>query len=539
MIATASVKPTEPLSNGTTRHDQLPNAKLMPSHPAKPQTNGDTNDSSASKSSDILPATHLLAQFTTTAKLSTVLTPEIITKLKEVILDYLGVVASGATTAPSSTPIYNAILTLGATAVPNDTDSGSTVLTKGAKRFTRQHAALLNATFGHSLDFDDTYADGTLHAGVTVISAALAEVESSTQQPPPSTRDFLTSIALGYEVTCRLGRELGFEAYSRGFHNTSVAGIFGAVSTIAYLRKLDTHTIDMAYGLAGSKAAGSMQYLENGSWNKRLHPGFAAHDAFVCVALAEAGVVGAERIVEGKLGTLMAYSPKQNKSLERLVGGLGTEWVWLRSSLKPWPACRMTHGFIELAGRMGVKDRGAQGGAGIDTVADAARVTAADVEKIELRLSKSNMILVGEPQPNKIHPENIVDAQFSAYFQTANALLYGAGFDVSAYTRMDDSGIREVSEKILCVVDDERYKGFMGGSVKVTWSDGKIEEGELKEPLGEISHPFEREHVQGKFMALMEPVYGKEKAEEVLRRVEALGEDGKDEGVSGLMKLLG
>lgn len=76
----------------------------------------------------------------------------------------------------------------------------------------------------------------------------------------------MLAMALGYEITCRVGRELGFEAYHRGFHNTSTAGIFGAVAAIAALRRLPAETIDMAFGLAGSKAAGSMQYLDNGSW---------------------------------------------------------------------------------------------------------------------------------------------------------------------------------------------------------------------------------------------------------------------------------
>ncbi len=140
-------------------------------------------------------------------------------------------------------------------------------------------------------------------------------------------------------------------------HNTSTAGIFGAVAAIAVLKKLPSTTIGMAFGLAGSKAAGSMQYLENGSWNKRLHPGFAVHDAFVCVALAESGVIGATKALEGKLGFLQAYSPKAEKNLGLLTQNLGSEWTFLKSSLKPYPACRMTHGFIEMAGDMGQQEQ--------------------------------------------------------------------------------------------------------------------------------------------------------------------------------------
>lgn len=210
-----------------------------------------------------------------------------------------------------------------------------------------QYAALLNAAFAHSLDFDDTYANGTLHAGVTAISAALTQAELSGSER--SSEDFMLAVCVRYEVTCRLGRELGMASYERGFHNTSTAGIFGAVAAIAVLRRLSSEVVEMAFGLAGSKAAGSMQYLDNGSWNKRLHAGFAVHDAYMCVGLAEAGVVGATNAIEGKMGFLQAYSPGE-KDLDRLVRGLGKEWCWLSSSLKPYPACRMTHCFIEIAG---------------------------------------------------------------------------------------------------------------------------------------------------------------------------------------------
>lgn len=436
-----------------------------------------------------IPATEIFAEFVARASPG-MLTSALRDKLKEVLIDYIGVVASGATTAPSTESIYKGILSLGAA-------SGSdTVLTKGQK-FSPQYAALLNATFGHSLDFDDTYAPGTLHAGVTVISAALALAEALGAERCSSELAMI-AIAVGYEITCRLGRELGDDSYAQGMHNTATAGIFGAVATIAVLKHLPARTVEMAFGLAGSKAAGSMQYLENGSWNKRLHPGFAAHDAFVCVALAENGVIGAEKIIEGKLGFLHAYSPKKDKDLGRLTEGLGEDWTWLTSSLKPYPACRMTHGFIEMAGEMAAQ----------------ASATNTDVKHITLSMPPANFILVGRPQPNKVRPQNVVDAQFSAYFQTAHAWCHGAAFDLAAYGRLDDPAVHRVSDRITCVVD-ERLRS-MAGRIRVEFDDGSVREREMLEPLGEVSHPFTTDKVEAKFLSLMTPVYGAERARQVL-----------------------
>lgn len=431
--------------------------------------------------------TAILANFVASAR------PEMLTsrardQLKEYLIDFMGVAIAASQISDSTGPICNAVAALGGSSGP------CTVLGKG-RSFTLQYAGLLNATLGHSLDFDDTYAKGTLHAGVTAIAAGLNQAEFLGRAADID--QFLVAVAVGYEVTCRLGKELGNEAYSRGFHNTSTAGIFGAVATIAVLKNLPVNTIENAFGLAGSKTAGSMQYLENGSWNKRLHPGFAVHDAFLCVALAEAGVIGAAKIFEGTFGFLHAYSPKGDKDLASLVGELGSRWEFLETSLKPFPACRMTHGFIETAAKIGCNKRVIQ---------------PAEVKTITLSLSPANVSVVGARTRNKLHPLNMVDAQFSAYFTTAHSFLYGSDKGVSCYEkdRLTDPAIYELSEKITCV-GDPSIRHF-GSRIKVEYINGDAEEVDIPYPLGEAQHPFTRDQVDAKFFSLVTPVLGEPKA---------------------------
>lgn len=439
-----------------------------------------------------IPVTSIFSNFVANVR-PDVLTAQVRDRLKEYILDFIGVTLAASHSSDSTEPICNAVKALGG-------QTGTyTVLGKG-KAFTPPYAGLLNATLGHSLDFDDTYAKGTLHAGVTAIGAGLTQAEVLGNDVDIDR--FLLAVAVGYEVTCRLGRELGNEAYARGFHNTSTAGIFGAVATISVLKQLSTETVANAFGLAGSKAAGSMQYLENGSWNKRLHPGFAVHDAFQCVALAEAGVIGAAKILEGtKFGFLHAYSPKQDKDLQYLVADLGSRWEFLETSLKPFPACRMTHGFIEYAAKLG-RDKG--------------YTKAADVKKITLSLSPNNLLVVGAPTPNKIHPENMVDAQFSAYFTTANSFLYGSDNGVRCYEqdRLHDKEVRALADKITCVADTS-IKQF-GSKIKVEYADGSpVTDADIPFPLGEAQHPFTRDQVDAKFFSLVNPVLGEKRANRI------------------------
>ena len=244
------------------------------------------------------------------------LSSKAVSKLKDLIIDHIGVAAGAALGSDSSEPIFKAIQ-----AFSSGTPGNCTVYTKG-HNFAPHYAALLNGSFAHSYDFDDTYAAGTVHPGASVIPATLASAEVA----GASGRQVLLAAAIGYEVVCRLSRALGAGSYIRGFHNTATTGLFGSVAAICNLRGLSPQVVTDAMGLAGSRAAGSMQFLDNGSWNKRLHPGLAAHDAMLCIALAEQGVTGASRIIEGKVGLLHAFST--NATSDGLTAGLGSEWVF-------------------------------------------------------------------------------------------------------------------------------------------------------------------------------------------------------------------
>ncbi|KAJ9655247.1 hypothetical protein H2198_005863 [Neophaeococcomyces mojaviensis] len=489
---------------------------------------------------EIPPVTSILASFISSARPS-LLTPSLRAKLHEVILDYIAVTAAGATIAPSTEPIFNGILAF--TGLPaaaphyatsnGTTSTGCTTITRG-QTYPPQYAALLNATFGHSLDFDDTHAISSLHAGVTAIPAALACFESLALSPsqsssPPTSDDLLLAISLAYETTIRIGVALSTASYSRGFHNTSVAGIFGSIAAIASLKKLSASAIANAFGLAGSKAAGSMQYLANGSWNKRLHPGFACHDAFLCVSLAEAGVIGAEKIIEGELGVLQAYTDRERSDVDwqRLIAGLGQKWEWEDSALKPYAGCRMTHAFIELSDHIGKEIR-------------EGKFESKKVRKVVCTMPKANMILVGQKTKNKVRPENMVDAQFSCYFQVANALCYGGTHDMAAYDRLQDPLIGVMAQRIECRVDESM--GGMSARMEVVLeneegSNSEVVKREQLEPLGEVSHPFVRELVEEKFLSLMAPVYGESRSKKVMECVYGIGKT-KAESVRELLDLI-
>src|SRR5690606_40306027 len=154
---------------------------------------------------------------------------------------------------------------------------------------------------GHSLDFDDTHADSSLHPSAPVVPAALAASGTG----GATGAELLAAIVAGYEVCCRLGNALDPTShYARGFHPTATAGTFGAAAAAAKLYRLPAERIAAAFGVSGSQAAGSLQFLENGAWNKRFQVGAAAMNGVIAATLAQQDFLGASEPVEGRYGLL-------------------------------------------------------------------------------------------------------------------------------------------------------------------------------------------------------------------------------------------
>ena len=188
----------------------------------------------------------------------------------------------------------------------------------GWEKNTVRGRALLNGIFGHSLDFDDTHADSSLHPSAPVVPAALAAAEIVGS----SGKDLLAAIVAGFEVCCRLGNALDPTShYARGFHPSATAGTFGAAAAAAKIFGLDRHQIASAFGVAASQAAGSLQFLINGGWNKRYQVGAAAMNGLIAATLAKEGFKGAADAIEGKHGFLKGYT--DNPRHDRAIDGLG------------------------------------------------------------------------------------------------------------------------------------------------------------------------------------------------------------------------
>lgn len=366
-----------------------------------------------------------------TAELAALVAATVVDDLPAAVTDTAGLcladfiaVAAPAGGVDSSAPLIAALAALSA--------SGPATVIGRVAGASVEHAALLNGTFAHTLDFDDTNIGSSLHPGAPVIASVLAAAEHHAS----TGADLLAGLVTGYEVTCRLGRALGEGVYDRGFHPTAIAGTFGAAAGAARVLGASPAQVEAALGVAGSMAAGSMQFLSNGSWNKRLHPGLAARNGVLAALLAMQGFRGSEQPIEGDAGALVNFGTDVRP--EELTQGLGSEWLMLETGFKPYPSCRLTHAPTDLC---------------LDLRQELHRAPGGD-ETVRVVISPRADSIVGGTSPQKIRPQSVVDAQFSVRHQCAVALLDGE-VRWSSYADLARPDVIDLAERLEITVDPE------------------------------------------------------------------------------------
>src|SRR6202167_2775314 len=197
-------------------------------------------------------------------------------------------------------------------------------------------AAFANGAFSQALEFDDTHNESIVHMSSPAVAAALALSEYT----KVSGRDLITAIAIGNEISCRVGSVSSGELHARGFHPTGLFATFGAAYLASKILKLDAETQARAAGIAGSFASGLLECWVDGTQTKFLHPGWSAHSGIAAALLARAGVTGPAKVFEGRFGLFAGHvqDPQAHRDFTRIDAALGVHWESRNSSFKPFPA---------------------------------------------------------------------------------------------------------------------------------------------------------------------------------------------------------
>jgi 2-methylcitrate dehydratase PrpD len=326
------------------------------------------------------------------------------------------------------------------------------------QRLSPRDAALVNGVLAHGLDFDDTHTVGVIHATASVWPAVM----SAAFMRGKSGADLVTAYVAGVEAATRLGAVGSGHFHQVGFHPTGMIGVFGCTLAAGTLMGLSPQALTMAQGIALSMAAGSLEFLEDGAWTKRMHPGWAAQSGITAAALGREGFVGPTRAYEGRFGVFNSYMQGglEDERWDRATAGLGSVWETMAIAVKPLPACHFTH-----------------------ACADAAMILARqhkfdidDILRIKALVPGEVVKTVCEPVASKRRPANAYDAQFSIPYLVAASLIRGrftlAELEPEA---LNDKTILHVCDLVDYEVDPRStFPRHYTGDVQISLRDGRV-----------------------------------------------------------------
>lgn len=345
-------------------------------------------------------------------------------------------------------------------------------------------AAIMNGFLCHGLDYDDTHVAAIVHPTASVFPAVM----SAAAHVGASGRELVTAYIAGVEAAARIGMVAKSQFHQVGFHPTGMVGVFGCALAAGRLMGLNAKQLINAQGIALSMASGSMEFLEDGAWNKRFHPGWAAAAGITAAAICKEGFIGASNPYDGRFGLYNAYlgcGPRVDEiDMSLGTAGLGEVWELLATAIKPFPTCHFTHGAIDAA--LALREE----------VGDPANIKA-----IKLLLPEGVFKTICEPEANKKRPQNDYDAKFSTHFLVSAALVRGC----VTLAELEPDVLRD--PEILALADKLSYENdpaspfpaAYSGEVIIATNDGRELRHREHFNRGAADRPLSNEEIVAKY----------------------------------------
>jgi len=424
--------------------------------------------------------TRTLASWAANLKLSEV-PAEVQEHARRFILDNFGCQIAGAT-LPWSQSYYDVL---------RKTRSGThcTVAYFGDK-MSPDDAAFLNSTFNHANETDDTHLKSPTHPGGIAVPAAMAMAEYA----QASGEKLLLAVIAAYEIQIRISWACSPFLIYRGHHPPVGVGPFGAAAAGAILMGLDEETTLNALAIAGSHAAGLIEYTKTGGSVKRIHSAIPTAAGVRAALFAHAGITGPHSILEGEKGFCKVFAGEYD--LNRLTEDLGSRYHMMDNALKPYSCCHLIHAAFDA----------------LDIARDRESFGPEQVEDIKVYTNSEPILShIG----SIIEPEDILGAQFSLPFSMAMRLHHGGrgvkggnGFWDYPNINVKDPKLVATARKVRCVVanNSEWEKVDKGAGIEIKLTDGRTIKEIVPYSKGLPENPMSAAEVQEKFCSLVDPI---------------------------------
>ena len=442
------------------------------------------------------PLARRVAEFVAAAGPDTV-PDEVLERARHLVLDAVGL-AFASTAYPFPAVAREALGALG---------SGDHPVLGMKDRLEARDAAVLNGVLVHGLDFDDTHIGAVTHVSAAALPAAI----SAATVAGASTRDLLLAYVLGVEVSARIGLAGAGSFHDVGWHPTAVAGAFGSAVAAGKLAGLDAAQLTMAQGVVGSMAGGLLEFLEDGAWTKRLHPGWAALCGLTAATFARTGWTGPAAVYEGRFGLFATHLAGRDTSPELIATDLGSVWEIVRTAVKPYPICHFNHAFADAA-KLLREEHG---------------IRPEQVAAVRCAIHPTPGKVVCEPAAAKWAPRDEYDAKFSLPYAVATVLATGR----FTLTELDerslaDPAVLDLARRVEVVADpDSAFPRAYSGHVEVELTDGRRVSHREQVNRGHEERPLTDADIVAKFRESMSVVADAATTDRVERAVLSLGDD--------------
>jgi len=369
----------------------------------------------------------------------------------------------------------------------------ATILGK-SKKTSLLHAALINGTASHALDFDDVHLKMMGHPSAPIFPAILALGEFKNL----SGKKFLTAFIAGFETECRIASIVYPDHYLCGWHATGTLGHFGASAGCANLLKLNLSQAVNAMGIAGTQASGLKGVF--GTMCKPFHVGKAASNGLLSAILAQKGFTSSQDMLEGEKGFSKTFSKRMEP--KKALEALGEHYAIREVIFKRHASCFETHPAIDA----------------ILTLKEENSITPDQVNSIELRACPIACDIAGNPDP-----KNALEAKFSLSFCVALALNDGnAGEKFFNDQKVLDPHIVAIRNKVKVKPDDTLSPSQ--ARIVITKNDGvTIDKFIDILSLSQDQEKIKKELIE-KFKRLSVPIVGQKNTEKLIDKIKNLEE---------------
>ena len=185
--------------------------------------------------------------------------------------------------------------------------------------------------------YDDIHFETTTHPCGPVAAAICAVI----RKQETTLKELLDALCIGMETECRCARAL-FSHGSSGWYTTGIAGVIGAAAAVARLLKFNAKQMENAMALAASTASGNRG--THGSMAGSYIPAFAAKNGYDAAMMSACGFTCSSSALDGTNGLIACIDP--DADIEKALQSLGTEFISLKTSCKPYPYGFISYGLI-------------------------------------------------------------------------------------------------------------------------------------------------------------------------------------------------